>query len=101
MLTLTRTKIVEIFVDCDDFMIEFSRYSSQRMIGHNPSYGSLSASEAMALCILYHHSRMDCFKTFYTLVVRKMLCSYFPDAPFLPYKQGEATQGNEWACIQG
>lgn len=81
MLTLTRTKIVEIFVDCDDFMIEFSRYTSQRLMGQGPSYGSMSVSEVMAICILYHHSRTDCFKTFYMLVVRKMLRSYFPDAP--------------------
>lgn len=93
MLTLTRTKIVEIFVDCDDFMIEFNSQMSARMIGKaNGINGSLSTSEVMAICILYHHSRTDCFKTFYTLVVKKMLSSYFPDAPsyshFIKMKKG-------------
>lgn len=81
MLTLTRTKIVEIFVDCDDFMIEFKELSSSRFLGKTPPQSSLSPSEIITLCILYHHSRTDCFKTFYLLVVKRLLKDYFPQAP--------------------
>ena len=86
MLTLTRSKIVEIFVDCDDFMQEFSAHSSGNMLGHEAyPQSALSISEAMALCILYHHSRMDCFKTYYQIVVLGALKGYFPDAPSYPH----------------
>ena len=84
MLTLTASKVIEIFVDCDDFMISFTRQLqlpdplSER---HGISNPCLSASEVMTLCILYHHSRMDCFKSFYQLVVHGPLRSYFPCAP--------------------
>lgn len=82
MLTLTTGKIAEIFVDCDDFMIEFSAHTSGVILG-SQAYpeSALSVSETVTLCILYHHSRMDCFKTYYELVVLGALKNYFPDAP--------------------
>jgi len=82
MLTLTSSKIVEIFVDCDDFINDFSKEVSFHMIGTNQQpISSLSASEIITICIIYHHSRLDCFKSFYTLVVKNVLRSYFPHAP--------------------
>ena len=84
MLTLTTSKIIEIFVDCDDFMIEFSKslQSSGSFIGNTARPDSdISASEIMTICILYHHSRMDCFKSFYKLIVLKHLKSFFPGSP--------------------
>jgi hypothetical protein len=88
MLTLTTSKIVEIFVDCDDFMIEFSKSLQARgsLIGNTAQPESdISASEIMTICILYHHSRMDCFKSFYKLIVLQRLKSFFPDSPSYPH----------------
>ena len=84
MLTLTSTKIVEIFIDCDDFMIDLSKslQSSGSFIGNTAQPESdISASEIMTICILYHHSRMDCFKSFYKLIVLNHLKSFFPSSP--------------------
>lgn len=88
MLTLTSTKITQIFIDCDDFMIDFSKQvqSSGSFIGKSSlPISKLSASEVMTICILYHHSRMDCFKSFYQLMALKELKSYFPQLPSYPH----------------
>lgn len=84
MLSLTSSKIIEIFIDCDDFVVSFnnSLQVNGSFIGtmSSPKSG-ISASEIMTICILYHHSRMDCFKSYYKLVVLGRLKTYFPDAP--------------------
>jgi hypothetical protein len=86
MLALTTTKIVEIFIDVDDFMIDFSEFLSESSIGQTEKPDSqLSASEIITICIIYHHSRMDCFKTFYQLIVLQELKSYFPQTPCYDY----------------
>lgn len=84
MLALTSSKIVEIFIDCDDFMIDLSRslQANGSFIGTlDCPESDISASEIMTICILYHHSRMDCFKTYYKLIVLQHLKSFFPKAP--------------------
>ena len=82
MLTLTSSRIIEIFVDCDDFMQCFAKALPAHLIGPvRAPVSSLSPAEIITICIIYHHSRLDCFKSFYTLVVKQRLQSYFPDAP--------------------
>lgn len=82
MLTLTDDKLVEIFCNVDDFMKEFhAKYPKQALGGYSQPKSALSAAEIMTLTIAYHHSRMDCFKSYYKLLVERYLRSYFPDIP--------------------
>ena len=88
MLMLTSTKVIQIFIDCDDFIIDLSRQIQQSgsFVGNSSSPASaLSASEVMTICILYHHSRADCFKSFYELLALKQLKSFFPELPSYPH----------------
>ena len=86
MLALTPSKIIQIFIDCDDFLLEFQPILAAASIGHASKPDSiLSASEIITMLILYHHSRTDCFKSYYELVVLKELKSYFPAAPSYPH----------------
>ena len=60
----------------------FSKNVSCHLIGNNQHpESSLSGSEILTICIIYHHSRLDCFKSFYSIIVKGVLKSYFPDAP--------------------
>jgi len=85
MLTLTEDKLTQIFIDCDDFMKDFQPWFVHHGIGGAASpVSKLSGSEIITICIAYHFSRYDCFKSFYRQMVEKQLKPYFPDIPSYP-----------------
>jgi hypothetical protein len=82
MLILNTSKLVEIFVACDDFVknIEQAPHYAEDFgfLAHDTG---LAKSEIMTICIYYHHSGLRCFKWFYESVLHKNLLTYFPKAP--------------------
>ena len=82
MLTLTANKIVEIFCNADDFMQKFEAVYPAHVLGnYSQPKSRLSVAEILTISIAYHHSRMDCFKSYYKLLVEPYLRDYFPDIP--------------------
>ena len=82
---LNSTKLVEIFINCDDF---FQEIEQQRYAHCFPESDDLrtkkkrqmSESEMMTIVIFYHYSGFKCFKWYYNLVIRDLFLSYFPTA---------------------
>jgi hypothetical protein len=82
MLILSSSKLVEIFVGCDDFVKNLEQYpNSAEEFGYLPPTMALSKSEIMTICIYYHYAGFRCFKWYYQAIVLKILRSWFPQAP--------------------
>ena len=82
MLILNVTKLVQIFISCDDFCQQLSAHLRQEGI-EMPSRDQarrMIASERMAIVIFYHLSGMKCFKWYYLFIIRRHLSDYFPQA---------------------
>lgn len=82
---LDTSKLVEIFVECDDFLNGIEDFLDSK--GLPPADGrtrkkerKMAKSEMMAIVIFYHCSGFRCFKWYYNQVVRKAFASYFPTA---------------------
>ena len=82
---LNSTKLVEIFINSDDFFQEVEK----QMMAHCLPYSEglrtkkkrqMSESEMMTIIIFYHYSGFKCFKWYYNLVIRGLFSSYFPTA---------------------
>jgi len=72
-------KLIEIFIDVDDFCKEAATWLAQTSEKHNFEWRSnLHYSEAMTVMIFYHHSGYKCFQYYYKRLVRTSLKSYFP-----------------------
>jgi hypothetical protein len=78
------SKLVEIYVSCDDFYKNFSVVFNQFKL-HNNSCSkkptrvpSLTNSEIMSICIFYHLTDYKCFQYYYNQIVLKHLRSDFP-----------------------
>lgn len=82
MLILNVTKLVHIFISCDDFCQQLATHLAQEGIAlpTRDEQRRMSASERMAIVIFYHLSGMKCFKWYYNLIIRKHLSDYFPGA---------------------
>ena len=81
MLILNSTKLVEIFMEVDDFVKNLEKSPIyEGCFGFMPQDSKMSKSEIMTLCIYYHHSGMRCMKWYYQEIVQKVLKSYFPNA---------------------
>lgn len=82
---MNETKLVEIFVDCDDFCKEFEQIYQQMTLPfrhpHATRTPGIHSSEIMSIAIYYHLSGMKCFQYYYEQCVLKSLKSYFPKAP--------------------
>lgn len=83
MFVINSSKLIEIFVHCDDFCKEFTpQYVSHllpnRVKAHNKSI--VSESEMMTIVIFYHLSGMSCFEYYYKSIILNTLRSYFPNA---------------------
>lgn len=85
-MIINETKLIEIFIEVDDFCKSFAIWEEKRGIGttiKKPVRGVKSKfhpSESMAILILYHLSGYKCFEYFYSEEVLKSLKSYFPYA---------------------
>lgn len=83
MYVINEDKLIEIFIDCDDFcqlfipIYERTLISNHSRATHQPS---LSASEMMTILIFYHLSGMKCFKYYYLKIVRGAMRDHFPKA---------------------
>jgi hypothetical protein len=84
MATIVDTsKLIEIYVDCDDFLKDFLKsYNQLKVDSGNVKKPTrepdLSPSEIMSITIYYHLSGYKCFQYYYTEIVLKHLRSYFP-----------------------
>jgi hypothetical protein len=77
------TKLIEIYVSCDDFLKDFLRSYNQSKLGSGkfkkPTRDpSLSPGEIMSISVYYHLSGYKCFQYYYTQIVLKDLKTYFP-----------------------
>lgn len=82
MTVLSSTKLVEIFIECDDFQKKLQTYLEKRAIGNsNENCGPkpvMSDSEIMTILIYFHLSGIRCFKWYYQHIIKVSLQSYFP-----------------------
>jgi len=75
---LNTTKLLEIFISCDDFTKKLSQYQLENNFETEKNTEMMSESEMMSIVIFYHHSGFKCFKYYYECVIQKVLKSYFP-----------------------
>jgi len=81
MYITNEDKLIEIFIDCDDFCKHFEPIYEKRLLGKNRKPNlrpCLSASEMMTILIFYHLSGMKCFKYYYVKIVQGCMRSHFP-----------------------
>ena len=82
---LNATKLIEIFIECDDYHKAFKEYLEAHSLPSPdfmlvPKVRKMSQSEMMSILIFYHFSGFKCFKWYYNVVIRGILKSYFPNA---------------------
>lgn len=77
-IVLDTTKLVEIFIACDDFSKKLGEYCLENNLQGSKTERLMSESEMMAIVIFYHHSGFRCFKYYYQQVIQKIFKSYFP-----------------------
>jgi hypothetical protein len=83
-ILINHLKIIEIFIDCDNFSIEFENYLSKTSLPkskHASNKPKICNSEIMTILMLYHMSGMKCFQYFYIHIAKKNLLDYFPNLP--------------------
>ena len=61
MQTLTTTKLMEIFVETDDFLLELHQLIIQHSLAGPKWHSRLSRSETMTILVAYHLSGRKCF----------------------------------------
>lgn len=83
--TLQTSKLVEIFVACDDFCKKLRAHHIENGLAYEKPTERMSESEIMAIVIFYHLSGMKCFKYYYEQYIQVHLKSYFPDSYAYPY----------------
>lgn len=81
MQILTETKLAEIFVETDDFLLELHRLVVAQGLADSSWHSRFSRSEVMTVYIAFHLSGRKCFKYFYEQDVRVRYLSWLPDAP--------------------
>ena len=81
MQTLTTTKLTEIFVETDDFLLELQQLIDQHGLAASRWHSRLSRSEVMTILVAYHLSGRKCFKYFYCHDILERYLNWFPDAP--------------------
>jgi hypothetical protein len=79
-IVLDTTKLVEIFIACDDLTKKLSTYCLENNLSEQSCERLMSESEMMTIVIYYHHSGFRCFKYYYEQIVQKAFKSYFPES---------------------
>jgi len=79
-MILNSLKLIEIFVQADDFLKIFAQTAQYRLLGHASWRSRMSRSEVMAILVYYHYAGFRCFKWYYQNVVQITLSSYFPES---------------------
>lgn len=82
MLILNVTKLIEIFIEVDDFIQELHQYLDEKGIAfpEDSADRKMNVSERLTIVIFYHVSGFKCFKWYYQLIIRGQLRSYFPSS---------------------
>lgn len=87
MLMLNTTKLIAIFIICDDFVKNLGSYldlSGQAALNSGKvciqASPRMSVSEMMSIVIFYHLSGFKCFKYYYEQIICGVLKSWFPRA---------------------
>lgn len=77
-LHLSPSKLVEIFVSVDDFLIEFAPALQKHLIGEDKwAKRSMNKSEVISILIFFHLSGFRNFKAYYQVAVKGYFRSYF------------------------
>lgn len=79
MYIINEDKLIEIFVDCDDFCQLFNPIYEKRLLGKPKRRPILIESEVLTILIMYHLSGMKCFKYYYNRMVQTCLKNHFPN----------------------
>lgn len=78
-MQINENSLVRIFVELDDFCIEYERWSAQHPADRPHGWAScLSRSEAMTILVCYQLSGYKCFQYYYERLVLPSLGGYFP-----------------------
>lgn len=78
-MQLNENSLVRIFVELDDFCIEYESWSARHPADRPHGWDSgLSRSEAMTLLVCYHLSGYKCFQYYYERFVLRSLAGHFP-----------------------
>lgn len=77
-LILNTTKLVEIYIACDDFAKKMEQYQLSQ--NQDIPKEKMSCSEIMTIVIYYHLSGMKCFKYYYQSIIKGYLKSYFTNS---------------------
>jgi hypothetical protein len=81
MQILTETKLTEIFVETDDFLLELHRLTAAEGLPDPVWHSRFSRSEVMTVLIAYHLSGQKRFKYFYHQDILGRYLSWLPAAP--------------------
>ena len=81
MQILTETKLTEIFVETDDFLLELRRLILAEGFPEPEWHSRFSRSEVMSVMIAYHLSGQKCLKYFYHQDILGRYLSWLPHAP--------------------
>ena len=81
MFFINEEKLIQIFMDCDDFCKVFTPIANKAKLplnkkSHNKP--TLCESEMMTILICYHLSGMKCFKYYYKRLVLGYMGEHFP-----------------------
>jgi len=93
---MPRDKVMEFYVELDDFHVEFASELEDRPFLGDPKVkrlnrsGRLSESEMMAIFVLFQYGHFTNFKHFYTRYVEVHLVDLFPD--LVSYERFNARQ---------
>lgn len=77
----TEKKLIEVYVELDDLLKEFEKYSLKKGTPLKKHDTVLSASEVGAILVMYHLSGYKTFEYYYKRVILKEYKSWFPQAP--------------------
>jgi hypothetical protein len=85
MLILNETKLIEIFILCDDLMKAIDQHMASQSLEEPEGSGreyprKMSDSERLAIVIFYHLSGVKCFKWYYNHIICGALSDCFPQA---------------------
>ena len=81
MQILTETKLTEIFVETDDFLLGLEQAVTVQGLPKPEWHSRFSRSEVMTVLIAYHHSGRKCIKYFYCQDILGSYHSWLPNAP--------------------
>jgi len=101
-------KLLEIFIDIDDFCLALEKWLSKQPKIKLPPWGSaLHRSEALTILVFYHFSGYKCFQYYYERMVLPVFRPYFPNIvsykhflSFIPKLYQHIHLFSQWRCAK-